>query len=262
MNNSAKRMCMKQLDIDYVLKVLKELLRIEKRWIPTKPGTALYIRPTMVASEPFLGVHAAEEYLFFIILSPVGSYFKEGFKPVKIMVENEYVRACPGGVGNAKTAGNYAASLKAGQIAEEKGYSQVLWLDGVHHKYVEEVGAMNMAFVIDGTIITPELDGAILPGITRDSVIQVCEEYDMDIEVRKISIEEVIEAAKSGILDEAFGMGTAAVIAPVGLIAYNDKEYEINNFKVGPIAKKLFDIITGIQYGRKEDFANWIVQFE
>jgi branched-chain amino acid aminotransferase len=262
MNASAERMCMQTLDIDYVLEALKELLRLEARWIPKTKGTALYIRPTMIASEPFLGVHSAHEYLFFIILSPVGSYFKEGFKPVKIMVEDEYIRAAPGGVGAAKTAGNYAASLKAGEKAEKGGFSQVLWLDGVHHNLVQEVGAMNISFVIDGKIITPNLDGAILPGITRDSVINISPRLGFEIDVREISIDEVLKAAKDGSLQEAFGMGTAAVIAPVGLIAYKGENYEINNFKVGPISQKLFDEITGIQSGEKEDFANWTVKFD
>ncbi len=262
MNNSAERMCMKTFDIEYVMDALKELLRLERRWIPKKRGTALYLRPTMVASDPFLGVHPANEYLFFVILSPVGSYFRNGFKPVKIMVESEYVRACPGGVGSAKTAGNYAASLKASQIAEEKGYSQVLWLDGIHHKNIEEVGAMNMAFVINDTVITPKLGGSILPGITRDSVINICPELGIKIEVRDISIDEIVSALENGELSEAFGMGTAAVIAPVGLIEYKGKEYKINGFNVGPISNTLFDAITGIQYGLKEDFANWIEKFE
>lgn len=262
MNSSAERMCMKTFDVDYVLNALKELLKIEKRWIPKERGTALYIRPTMVASEPFLGVHPAEEFLFFVILSPVGSYFKDGFKPVKIMVEDEYVRAVKGGVGNAKTAGNYAASLLAGQKAEHKGYSQVLWLDGVHHKYIEEVGAMNMAFVINDTIITPKLGGSILPGITRDSVINISPKLGLKIEVRDIAIDEILSALEKNELQEAFGMGTAAVIAPVGLIAYKDNEYTINNYEVGSISQKLFNEITGIQYGINEDIMNWTEQFE
>ncbi|MHA1584308.1 MAG: branched-chain amino acid aminotransferase [Promethearchaeota archaeon] len=261
MNRSAKRMCMPELDLEYTLGALKELLRLERRWVPKTKGTALYLRPTMMSTEPFLGVHAAKEYLFFVILSPVGSYFKAGFKPVKIMVEDKYIRAAPGGVGEAKTAGNYAASMYAAEKAAEKGFSQVLWLDGRELKYVEEVGAMNMAFVIDGEVVTPDLDGTILPGITRNSVIEVCKHMGIPITERRISITEIIEAAKTGHLEEAFGMGTAAVIAPVGSITYKDEVYTINNFKVGPISQKLFDEITGIQNGTKEDFANWITKF-
>ncbi|MHA1888477.1 MAG: branched-chain amino acid aminotransferase [Promethearchaeota archaeon] len=257
MNTSAERMCMAELDIDYVMAALKELLKIEERWIPSQKGTALYIRPTMIASEPFLGVHAAKEYLFFIILSPVGSYFKEGFKPVKIMVEDNYIRAAPGGVGFAKTGGNYAASLKAGEKAAEKGFSQVLWLDAVERRYIGEVGAMNIAFRINDEIITPELDGTILPGITRRSVIEFCKKRDIPITERKITIEEVINAAKDGSLKECFGMGTAAVIAPVGLIHYLGQDYTINDFEVGEYSRLLFDEITGIQNGEKEDIFGW-----
>ncbi|WP_457559211.1 branched-chain amino acid aminotransferase [Candidatus Harpocratesius sp.] len=258
LNTSAERMCMPQVDIDYVLSALKELLKIEERWIPSQKGTALYIRPTMIASEPFLGVHAAKEYLFFIILSPVGSYFKDGFKPVKIMVEDKYIRAAPGGVGFSKTGGNYAASLKAAQEAAKRGYSQVLWLDAIERKYIGEVGAMNIAFCINDEIITPELDGTILPGITRRSVIEFCKKRGIPITERRISVEEIIDAVKNGTLKEAFGMGTAAVIAPVGAIFYKGTEYLINNFEVGKISRLLFDEITGIQIGEKEDSFGWI----
>ncbi len=258
MNNSADKMCMPNLDIDYTLNALKELLKLEKAWVPNIKGTALYIRPTMIASQPFLGVHSATEYLFYIILSPVGAYFKNGFKPVKISVETKHVRACPGGIGDAKTGGNYAASLKASTVAEEEGFSQVLWLDAIERKYIAEIGAMNVAFVINDEIITPELDGSILPGITRNSVITICKHKKIKITERKISIDEVIQAAKDGSLTEAFGMGTAAVIAPIGSIYYQSEEYLINDFKVGPKTQLLFDEITGIQSGIIKDEFGWI----
>ncbi|MHA1521830.1 MAG: branched-chain amino acid aminotransferase [Promethearchaeota archaeon] len=257
MNRSANRMCMAELDVDYVLSAVMELLKIEERWIPSKQGTALYIRPTMIASEAFLGVHSADEYMFFIILSPVGSYFKDGFKPVKILVENHYIRAAPGGVGDAKTGGNYAASLMAANKAKEKGFSQVLWLDAREMKYCGEVGAMNIAFRIGDEIITPELDGTILPGITRRSVIEFCKHKGIKLTERLVSIQEIIDVAKDGTLKEVFGMGTAAVIAPVGSITYNDQEYIVNNFEVGEYSHMLFEEITGIQNGTKKDPFNW-----
>ena len=260
MNKSAHRMCMAELDVDDALQALMTLLKVEERWIPSKQGTALYIRPTMIASEPFLGVHAAKEYLFYIILSPVGSYFKNGFKPVKIMVENHYIRAAPGGVGHAKTGGNYAASLMAAGKASKKGFSQVLWLDAKEMKYCGEVGAMNIAFRVGDEILTPELDGTILPGITRRSVLEFCRHKGVKITERTISISEIIEAAKNGTLKEVFGMGTAAVIAPVGSINYNDQEYIVNNFEVGEYSHILFEEITGIQNGTKEDLFGWTTE--
>lgn len=258
MNNSAEKMCMPKIDIEYIIGALKELLKLEKDWVPKAKGTALYIRPTMIASQAFLGVHSAEEYLFYIILSPVGAYFKDGFKPVKILVETHYVRACPGGIGEAKTGGNYAASIKASKEAEDKGFSQVLWIDAVERRYVEEVGAMNIAFVINDEIITPSLSGTILPGITRNSVITICKNEGIKITERRLSIDEIIEAAKNGTLKEAFGMGTAAVIAPVGSFTYKGKEIILNDFKVGPITQRLFDEITGIQAGEIEDKYEWV----
>ena len=262
MNNSAKRMCMPEMDVDYVIGALKELLKVERRWVPSKKGTALYIRPTMIADEPFLGVHAANEYLFFIILSPVGAYFKGGFKPVKILVEDKYVRAGPGGVGNAKTAGNYAASLMASEIAEKKGFSQVLWLDGVERRFIAEVGAMNIAFKINDEVITPALDGTILPGITRNSVLTLCKHLNIKMTERNLSIEEVIQAAEDGSLKECFGMGTAAAIAPVGVISYKDQEYIIGNNQVGQLSQQLFDKIVGIQNGLSEDLFGWTEKVE
>lgn len=258
MNSSAERMCMAQVDENDVLFALEELLRLEKRWVPKEKGTALYIRPTLIASEPFLGVHPAKEYLFFIILCPVGAYFKNGFNPIQILVEDEYVRAAPGGVGDAKTAGNYAASLKAGEKAEKAGFSQVLWLDAQLRKKITEVGAMNIAFVINDEIITPSLDGTILPGITRDSVLKLAPHLGYKITERDITIDEVLSCIDKGSLKECFGMGTAAVIGPVGSINYLGKDYKINNFEVGPFTQNLYDNLTGIQMGSHEDFAGWM----
>ena len=257
MNRSAERMCIPQFPADVVEEGLEELLKLEKDWIPTKPGTALYIRPTIVATRVMLGVHASTEYLFFIILSPVGSYYAHGLEPTKLLVEDFYVRSAIGGTGEAKCLGNYAASMKAGEEAEKKGFDQVLWLDAKDKKYVEEVGSMNMFFVIDGEVVTPALVGSILPGITRKSCLQVLRDKGYPVSERRISIDEVIEASKNGTLDEAFGTGTAAVISPVGLIRYKDEDYVINGGKMGEVTKMLYDTITGIQYGKLEDVYGW-----
>ena len=257
MNRSAERMCIPQFPADVVEEGLEELLKLEKDWIPTKPGTALYIRPTVVATRVMLGVHASTEYLFFIILSPVGSYYAHGLEPTKLLVEDFYVRSAIGGTGEAKCLGNYAASMKAGEEAEKKGFDQVLWLDAKDKKYVEEVGSMNMFFVIKGEVVTPALVGSILPGITRKSCLQVLRDKGYPVSERRISIDEVVEASENGTLDEAFGTGTAAVISPVGLIRYKDKDYVINGGKMGEITKMLYDTITGIQYGKLEDVYGW-----
>ena len=257
MNRSAVRMCIPEFPADVVEEGLEELLKIEKDWIPTQPGTALYIRPTIVATRIMLGVHASTEYLFFIILSPVGSYYAHGLEPTKLLVEDFYVRSAIGGTGEAKCLGNYAASMKAGEEAEEKGFDQVLWLDAKDKKYVEEVGSMNIFFVIDGEVVTPALVGSILPGITRKSCLQVLRDKGYRVSERRVSIDEVVEAAKNGTLDEAFGTGTAAVISPVGLIQYKGVDYVINGGKMGEITKMLYDTITGIQYGKLEDKYGW-----
>ena len=262
LNRSADRMCMPSVDVEYMVGALKEFLRVEKEWVPKLKGTSLYIRPCMVAHETFLGLHKADKYLLFIILSPSGPYFKEGFNPIKIMVEDKYVRAAMGGTGEAKTAGNYAASLKSAVEAKEKGFSQTLWLDSIEMKYIEEVGAMNIAFVIDNEVITPELDGTILHGITRKSVLEICKKLGIKASERRISINEVIERIENKSLTEAFGMGTAAIIAPVGSISYKDQDHIINEFKVGPIAQQIYDELVGIQYGDKEDSFNWIEKVE
>ncbi len=257
MNRSAKRMCIPEFPEDIAEEGLEELLKIEKDWIPTAPGTALYIRPTIVATRIMLGVHASTEYLFFIILSPVGSYYAHGLEPTKLLVEDFYVRSAIGGTGEAKCLGNYAASMKAGEEAEEKGFDQVLWLDAQEKKYVEEVGSMNMFFVIDGEVVTPALVGSILPGITRKSCLQVLRDKGYKVSERRVSIDEVVAAAQNGKLDEAFGTGTAAVISPVGLIQYKGVDYTINGGKMGAITSMLYDTITGIQYGKIKDEYGW-----
>lgn len=258
LNHSARKLCIPQLDEAFALDALKELLKIEKQWVPSAPGTSLYIRPTVIATDPFLGVRASHTYRFYIILSPVGAYYPEGFNPVKIMVTRDHVRAVRGGVGDTKTLGNYAASLLAGEQAHKAGYTQVLWLDGVEQKYVEEVGAMNIFFVIDGEIITPMLSGSILPGITRDSVIELGKHWGMNVSERKISIDEVVSAHQAGKLSEIFGSGTAAVISPVGELKYEDTILQVGDGHVGPVARKFFDAIMDIQYGRAEDPLKWV----
>lgn len=257
-NRSAHILCIPELDEALHFDALKQLINLERDWVPKTPGTALYIRPTIIATDAYLGVRASQTYRFFIILSPVGAYYAEGFNPVKIWVTETHVRAVPGGMGEAKTSGNYAASLYAGEEATKNGYTQVLWLDGVEHKYVEEVGSMNIFFVIDDEIITPMLNGSILPGITRDSVIALAKSWNLKISEKKISIDEVVAAHDSGKLQEVFGTGTAAVISPVGELKYGDRVITIGNGKAGPIASKFFDTIADIQYGRIADDMEWI----
>lgn len=262
LNRSAERLCMPQVDEELALEALKQLVLVDKDWIPTAPGTSLYIRPFMIATEPTLNVVAANRYQFIIILSPVGSYYKEGINPVKILVENEYVRAVRGGTGAAKTAGNYAAGLKAQEGAEQYGYSQVLWLDGVERKYVEEVGSMNIFFKIDGEVITPALSGSILPGITRDSIIQLLKHWNIPVTERRIAMEEIKQAHDEGRLEEVFGAGTAAVISPVGELKWGDEKLVINDFKTGELSKKIYDTITGIQLGTVEDPFGWTIELQ
>ena len=257
-NRSARALCIPEIDEKFALKALKELLTLEKEWVPSVPETSLYIRPSIIATDPFLGVRASFTYRFFIILSPVGAYYAEGFNPVKILVSRNHVRAVRGGVGNTKTIGNYAASLYAGEKAHEEGYTQVLWLDGVELKYVEEVGSMNIFFVIDDELITPELSGSILPGITRDSIITLAKQWGLKISERKISIDEVMASHESGALSEIFGSGTAAVISPVGELKYGDKVIKIGDDKVGPIANRFFEAIKNIQYSLGDDPFKWI----
>lgn len=260
MNNSATRMCMPNFDAKVVKAALFELLKLEKDWIPTEPGTALYIRPTMIANEEVLGVHASHKYKFFIILSPVGSYYAHGLQPTKILVEEELVRTAIGGTGEAKCMGNYAASLMGGEIANSKGYDQALWLDAKEHKYVEEVGSMNIFFVIGDEVVTPQLVGSILPGITRNSCIQVLKKYGYKISERRISMDEIVDAYNKGELKECFGSGTAAVISPVGLITYKGKDMVVNGGKMGEITTFLYDKITGIQSERYPDEFGWVTE--
>ena len=260
MNRSAKRLCMAELPVDEVLEAIFELVRIEKDWIPTDPGTSLYIRPTMIANENFLGVHPSKKYIFFVILSPVGSYYANGLQPTKIYVEDVFNRAALGGTGECKCGGNYASSLMAAEVAKKKGYDQVLWMDAKEKKYVGEVGSMNMFFVLDGKVVTPWLDGTILPGITRDSAIKVLKKAGYVVEERAVSIDELEDDYKNGKLDEAFGTGTAAVISPVGTIGYKNDIMTINNGKMGKITAWLYDTLTGIQYGRIEDDFGWVVR--
>jgi len=259
-NRSAARICMAQVDVDTAMEGMKELILLEKDWIPKSQGTSLYIRPAMFASEPHLGVRPSNSYLFFIILCPVGAYYKEGLNPIKIYVEDKYVRAAIGGTGSAKVAGNYAASLLAAEEAKEKGFTQVLWLDAAERKYIEEVGTMNMFFVIDDEVITAPLGGSVLPGITRDSVVHLIRDWGMKMSERSLSIDEVIEAAEDVRLKEAFGTGTAAVISPVGQITYKGKDYTVSGGKMGDLSQRLYDEIVAIQYGEKEDLHGWRVK--
>lgn len=257
MNNSARRLCMPEVDIDFVLESLRELIIIDKDWVPRTEGTSLYIRPTMIATEPHLGVRPSKEYIFYIIIGPVGAYYKEGLNPVKIYVEDKYIRAAVGGTGEVKTAGNYAASLLAAEEAKKKGFTQVLWLDAKERKYVEEVGTMNMFFVIDNEVITAPLSGSILPGITRDSVIKILKDWGFKVSERSLSIDEVINSAREGTLKEAFGTGTAAVISPVGQITYKDQDYLVAGGEMGELSQRLYNEIVAIQYGRKDDPYGW-----
>lgn len=260
MNRSASRICMPEIDVELAMQGLTELIKLDADWVPGSPGTSLYIRPTLIATDNMLGVHASRSYRFFIILSPVGAYYAEGLAPVKIYVESQFVRAVPGGVGFTKTGGNYAASILAGEVAAKKGYAQVLWLDGRENKYIEEVGSMNMFFKIDGKLVTPELNGSILSGITRDSVIALAKDMGVETMERKLPMAEVFEDAKNGKLEEAFGSGTAAVISPVGGLAWNDDFVELSGGNIGPLTQKLYDELTGIQYGRVPDPHGWIVK--
>ncbi len=259
LNISGHMLCMPELDEELILEALLKLLNIERDWVPAEPGTSLYIRPTIIATDPYLGLRSSHTYRFFIILSPVGAYYPEGFDPVKIWVTTEYVRAVRGGVGQAKTAGNYAASLYATELANKDGYTQVMWLDGVELKYVEEVGSMNIFFLIGDKLITPELNRSILSGVTRDSVIKLAQSWGINVVERKISIDEVYAAHSSGELKEVFGSGTAAVISPVGNIKFNGKEITIGDGSVGSFAARLFNDLMDIQYGKTEDSYNWIV---
>ena len=258
MNVSAERMVIPQIDEEFVLKALKQLLEVEKDWVPHTDGASLYIRPFIFATDPYVGVRPADHYLFMIILSPSGAYYSTGLNPVKIYVEENYVRAVRGGTGFAKTAANYAISLKGQDEAHKQDYEQVLWLDGVEQKYIEEVGSMNIFFIIDGEVITPKLTGSVLPGITRKSALELCRKWGMKVSERRITIQEIADAYDAGKLDEVFGTGTAAVISPVGHLKWGDKVMEINGNKIGNISQKLYDTMTGMQYGKLPDDMGWI----
>ena len=258
MNNSAERMCLPQLDEQFALKALETLVSLEKDWVPSEPNTSLYLRPFMFGNDAFLGVHTVNNCTFLIIASPVGSYYKEGLNPVSIMIETEDVRAVRGGTGYAKCGGNYGASFRAGKKAEEKGYSQVLWLDGVERKYIEEVGAMNVMFKVGDEIVTPALTGSILPGITRKSCIELLRDRGYKVSERLFSVDELREACASGELKEAWGCGTAAVVSPIGHLVIGDEIFTINNNEIGPVTQELYDTLTGIQWGRLEDKFGWI----
>jgi len=260
MNISNDRLSMPPIDEELFLDALQQLVQVEKDWIPVEEGTSLYIRPFIIATEPFLGVRSAEHYTFMIILSPVGAYYPEGINPVKINVENKYVRAVSGGTGFAKTSGNYAASLKAQVEAKDKGYTQVLWLDGVEKKYIEEVGSMNVFFKINGEVITPALNGSILEGVTRNSTIELLNAWGVPVVEKRISMEELLEASNNGTLEEAFGTGTAAVISPIGELRWEDHVMLINQGVTGELSRKIYDTITGIQSGKIEDTFGWTVE--
>ena len=262
MNASAKRMCMPEIDPDQFLKLLKEFVSIESEWVPSSAGTSLYLRPTMIANEAALGVRPATRYLFYIIASPVGAYFSQGFKPTRIFVSTDYVRAVNGGCGEAKTSGNYGPTLIVQAKAAEKGYSQVLWLDAIEHHYVEEVGTSNIFFLIDDELITPALDGTILPGITRDSVLQLAHNWQLKVSERRISILDVLDGCKTGRLKECFATGTAAVVSPIGTIGYNNEDYCVLNGQVGPLSKRFYNTLNDIQYGRTKDTFGWRLNIE
>ena len=260
LNNSADRICLPKLDPDFVLEALKKFVEVEKDWVPHAEGTSLYLRPFLFGNDETLGVHTICNAKYMVIASPVGSYYAEGINPVKIMIETNDVRAVRGGTGYTKCGGNYAASNRAGEVAEKKGFSQVLWLDGVERKYIEEVGAMNVMFKIDGVVVTPKLTGSILPGVTRKSCIQLLKDKGIPVEERLLSIDELIEATENGKLEEAWGCGTAAVVSPIGQLSYGDKDYIINRFEIGETTQYLYDTLTGIQWGKTEDPYGWTVK--
>ena len=258
MCDSAERLCMPTFDKKFVYEAIKQLIFIDEDWIPTEEGTALYIRPTMIATEAALGVHASKTYCMYVIVSPAGAYYERGLAPVKLLVEENYVRAAKGGTGGHKVIGNYAASMKAGENAHAKGYDQAMWLDAKFHRYVEEVGAMNIFFVVDGVVYTPALRGSILPGITRRSVIKLLKSHGIKVRECNVDIRKIAEAADNGTLNEIFGTGTAAVISPVGLFGYRGKDYVVNGGEMGEISKMIYDELTGIQNGKYPDKFHWV----
>ncbi|MCI0574251.1 MAG: branched-chain amino acid aminotransferase [Myxococcaceae bacterium] len=262
LNASAARLCMPTLQQEHLEQSLVELIRVEKSWVPSAPGTALYLRPTIVATEGFLGVRPAERYTYFCIVSPVGSYFAGGQQPVSIWVEEQYTRAAPGGLGAAKAGANYAASLTAAVEAKKRGFAQVLWLDALEHRYIEEVGTMNLFVRIGDEVITPPLDGSFLPGITRESALALLRHWGVRVSERKLSIDELREAHARGELKEVFGTGTAAVISPVGSMGFKDGTLTIGDGKVGEVSQRLYGAITGIQYGTAPDTFGWMTRVD
>ena len=259
MNRSADRLAMPRIDEEFVHDALRQLVKIDEDWVPTEEGTSLYIRPNYMGIDSYLGVRQANNYVFYIMTGPVGAYYTGGLEPVRILIESTYARAAKGGTGAAKTGGNYAASLAAGIEAAERGCDQVLWLDAAERKYIQEVGSMNIMFVIDGKLVTPPLEGGtILAGITRDSVIQLAKDQGIPVEERDITVDEVLETARNGRMTEAFGTGTAAVISPVGEFVYEDEVIPVAGGKMGPMAKDFYDTLTGIQYGRIPDPHGWV----
>ena len=260
MNKSAERLCLPQIPEELAMAGIMELVKVEQDWVPSEKDTSLYIRPFMIGLDAALGVHSSKHVQYIVVVCPVGAYYPEGLNPVKIYVEDQDVRAVKGGTGMAKTGGNYAASLRAGDRAEKAGYSQVLWLDGVHRKYIEEVGSMNVMFKVAGKILTPDLNGSVLDGITRRSCIQLLKDWGYEVEERRISAEELFEAAENGTLEEAWGTGTAAVVSPIGELAMEDKKVTVSGGKIGPITQKLYDELTGIQWGRVADPHHWITK--
>ena len=259
MQNSNDRLCMPKVEVEDFVTAIKELVKVEKDWVPSLPNTSLYIRPFMFATEEALGVHQATSYKFLIITSPVGTYYAEGLDPVKIMIEDELVRAVQGGTGFTKCGGNYAGSI-AGQVkAEKEGYDQVLWLDGATRTYVEEVGSMNIMFKIDGEIYTAPCDGTVLPGVTRRSIIELCKDWGYTVHEEHVAIADIMQAAKDGKLEEVFGCGTAAVVSPVKELKWKDEVACIGDGKIGELTQKLYDTLTGIQWGKIEDTKGWIV---
>jgi branched-chain amino acid aminotransferase len=256
---SSRRLCIPPLDPDLALKSLVTLVGIEKDWVPSTVGTSLYVRPTIIANEAFLGVRPAKSYIYYVILSPVGAYYPEGINPVKILVVDKYVRAVEGGVGGAKTGVNYAASLYAAEEAKHAGFTQVLWLDGRERKYIDEVGTMNIMLKIGDEVVTPPLSGTILAGVTRDSALTLMRDWGLRVAERPVTIDEVAVAARKGTLEEVWGTGTAAVISPVGELAYKGERLVINGGRIGALTQKLYDAIVGIQYGTAPDPRGWTV---
>lgn len=258
--NSNERMSMPAVPEDMFVNAVRALVEKEAAWVPSGEGESLYIRPYMFATEEGVGVHPSAKYKFIIIASPSGAYYASGVNPVKIWVEDEYIRAAPGGTGFTKCGGNYAGSLKAQEKAEQAGYEQVLWLDGVNRKYVEEVGSMNVMFLIDGKVVTAPTDGTVLPGVTRNSIIHLLKDWGYEVEERRISAGELFEAAETGALEEAWGTGTAAVVSPIGELAMGDKKVTVSGNQIGAITQKLYDELTGIQWGRVADPHGWIMK--